>query len=59
MHAIATLHLGPRVIMVAHTITFESDMQISELGRSLRDIAATLKAVRHWVGFVFVQPAES
>jgi cation diffusion facilitator family transporter len=56
---IATLHLGPHVIMVALTLNFLPDMQLNELRGALRDITKALKAVDERIEYVYVRPPES
>jgi cation diffusion facilitator family transporter len=58
VHEIATLHLGPQVIMVALTMTFVPEMQVRELREALHDITASLKAVDERVSYVYVRPHE-
>jgi cation diffusion facilitator family transporter len=59
VHEIATLHLGPHVIMVALTMSFVPEMQVRELRTALRDITDALKAVDDRITYVFVRPLES
>jgi cation diffusion facilitator family transporter len=58
VHEIATLHLGPRVVMVALTLSFASEMKLSELRRSIHEITEALQAVDDRIEYVFVRPAE-
>ena len=56
VHEIATLHLGPQVIMVALTMSFVPEMQVRELRAALRDITHALKAVDERITYVYVRP---
>ncbi|HEY7293243.1 MAG TPA: hypothetical protein VH583_25635 [Vicinamibacterales bacterium] len=58
VHDIATRHLGPRVVMVALTLSFTDGMRVSDLRRSMREITAALKAVDDRIAYVYVRPAE-
>ena len=58
VHEIATLHLGPHVIMVALTMTFAADMRLRELRDALRDITKSLKEVDERIAYVYVRPRE-
>jgi divalent metal cation (Fe/Co/Zn/Cd) transporter len=55
---LATLHLGPRVIMVALTAEFAA-MDVSALAACVDDIAAALKVEEDRVAYVYVRPARS
>ena len=59
VHEIATLHLGPQVIMVALTMSFVPEMQVRELRTALREITNALKAVDERITYVYVRPFES
>ena len=56
---LATLHLGPKVIMVALTATFRRDMDIPEFDDCVRDLSRALKAEDERVVYVYVRPAGS
>jgi cation diffusion facilitator family transporter len=58
LYDIATLHLGPRVILVALTLSFESQMEVGELRGAVRDITAALKAIDDRIMYVYVRPPE-
>jgi cation diffusion facilitator family transporter len=55
---IATLHLGPRVILVALTLNFASGMKIADLRDAVREITAALKAIDDRIAYVYVRPPE-
>jgi len=59
VHEIATLHLGPNVIMVALTMSFVPDMHLQDLRAALRDITDALKSVDERITYVYVRPLES
>ena len=54
---IATLHLGPKSILVALTISFASDMTLEDLRRAIRELTAALKDVDGRIAYVYVRPA--
>ena len=54
---IATLHLGPQIILVALTLQFRTD-SATDLREAIRTLTATLKAVDDRVAYVFVRPIE-
>jgi divalent metal cation (Fe/Co/Zn/Cd) transporter len=56
VHDLATLHLGPRVIMVALTVTFASKMPLQELRHAIREMTRALKSVDERITFVYVRP---
>jgi hypothetical protein len=58
VHEIATLHLGPRVIMVALTMILVPDMHVRDLRAALHDITNALKAVDERIEYVYVRPRE-
>jgi cation diffusion facilitator family transporter len=58
VHEIATLHLGPHVIMVALTMTFVPEMQLRELRTAIHDITKALKRVDERIAYVYVRPLE-
>jgi cation diffusion facilitator family transporter len=58
LYELATLHLGPRVIMVALTVAFPANMKVIELREAVRDITRRLKAVDERIEYVFVRPSE-
>jgi cation diffusion facilitator family transporter len=58
VHEVATIHLGPRVIMVLLTLTLMSDMTIADLRAAIRDITKALKAVDERIEYVYVRPKE-
>ena len=59
VHEVATIHLGPRVIMVLLTLTLMSDMTIADLRAAIRDITKALKAVDERIEYVYVRPKET
>jgi cation diffusion facilitator family transporter len=54
---IATLHLGPKAVLVALTISFKSDMTLSDLRQAIRDLTIALKQVDGRIAYVYVRPA--
>lgn len=54
---LATLHLGPRVILVAITVRFATDARVSELREAVRTMTRTLKETDDRVTYVYVRPA--
>ena len=55
---IATLHLGPRAILVALTLSFPPDMTAALLRDALREITQALQAADDRIAYVYVRPAE-
>jgi cation diffusion facilitator family transporter len=58
VHDIATLHLGPHIIMVALTISFVPEMELRELRTALRDITKAFKDIDGRIAYVYVRPRE-
>jgi len=58
VHELATLHLGPQVIMVALTLSFAPEMHVRDLRAALRDITKALKSVDERITYVYVRPPE-
>jgi cation diffusion facilitator family transporter len=56
IHEIATLHLGPRVVMVALTLSFAAELRARELGDAIRSLTRLLKDTDDRIGYVFVRP---
>ncbi len=56
---LSTLHLGPRVVLVAITLRFDEGARASELKDDIRAITRTLKAADKRIAYVFVRPAET
>jgi divalent metal cation (Fe/Co/Zn/Cd) transporter len=54
---VATLHLGPRIIMVALTVSFDSETKQSDFGACVEDLSKALKAQDERVSYVYVRPA--
>jgi cation diffusion facilitator family transporter len=54
---IATLHLGPKSVLVALTLSFTSDMTLTDLRRAIRDLTIALKQVDARIAYVYVRPA--
>ncbi len=54
---LATLHLGPRVILVAITMHFASDARVSDLREAVRSMTRTLRDADERVTYVYVRPA--
>jgi cation diffusion facilitator family transporter len=58
VHELATLHLGPHVIMVALTLSFAPEMHVRDLRAALHDITQALKFVDERIAYVYVRPPE-
>jgi cation diffusion facilitator family transporter len=58
VHEVATLHLGPHVIVVALTMSFVPEMQVRELRAAIRDLTKALKGVDERIAYVYVRPLE-
>jgi cation diffusion facilitator family transporter len=55
---IATLHLGPKAILVALTLNLPPDMTFIDLDSALRDITQALQAADHRIAYVYVRPGD-
>jgi cation diffusion facilitator family transporter len=53
---IATLHLGPRSVLVALTISFSPEMTLADLRRAIHDLTIALKQVDGRIAYVYVRP---
>jgi cation diffusion facilitator family transporter len=53
---VATLHLGPKVIMVALTIAFPPHLTVRECEACVRDVSRALKTREPRVEYVYVRP---
>jgi cation diffusion facilitator family transporter len=53
---IATLHLGPKSILVALTLSFSSDMTLTELRQAIRDLTIALTQTDARITYVYVRP---
>jgi cation diffusion facilitator family transporter len=58
VHDVATMHLGPRVIMVALTVSFRPQLTLPDLRAAIRELTGALKAVDERIAYVYVRPAE-
>lgn len=54
---IATLHLGPQSVLVALTLSFTSEMTLTDLRHAIRELTAALKEADARVAYVYVRPA--
>lgn len=54
---VATLHLGPKSVLVALTLSFTSEMTLTELRRAIRELTAALKQADARIAYVYVRPA--
>ena len=54
---IATLHLGPKSVLVALTISFRSDMALADLRRAIRELTEALQQADGRIAYVYVRPA--
>ncbi|MCU1383325.1 MAG: hypothetical protein JWL71_2022 [Acidobacteria bacterium] len=53
---IATLHLGPKSVLVALTLDFRSDMTLADLREAIRDLTRALKQTDDRIAYVYVRP---
>jgi divalent metal cation (Fe/Co/Zn/Cd) transporter len=53
---IATMHLGPQVILMALTLRFRSELSIPALDDAIREITSTLQSAEKRVAYVYVRP---
>jgi cation diffusion facilitator family transporter len=53
---IATLHLGPRSILVALTLSFRPDMTVAGLGDAIRDLTEAMQKADGRVAYLYVRP---
>jgi cation diffusion facilitator family transporter len=54
---IATLHLGPKSVLVALTLSFTSDMTLTDLRHAIRELTTALKKADARIAYVYVRPA--
>ena len=54
---IATLHLGPKAVLVALTLSFTAEMTLNELGAAIRDLTAAMQRADGRIAYVYVRPA--
>jgi divalent metal cation (Fe/Co/Zn/Cd) transporter len=54
---IATLHLGPKAVLVALTLSFTSELTLEELRTAIRDLTAAMKRADGRIAYVYVRPA--
>jgi cation diffusion facilitator family transporter len=54
---IATLHLGPKKVLVALTLRFRSDMTLTDLRAAIREITIVLQQADGRIAYVYVRPA--
>jgi cation diffusion facilitator family transporter len=54
---IATLHLGPKSVLVALTLSFTSEMTLTDLREAIRELTIALKQVDGRIAYVYVRPA--
>jgi cation diffusion facilitator family transporter len=57
VHDVATLHLGPRSILVALTITFHSDLTLEALRDAIRELTAAMQKADERITYVYVRPS--
>jgi cation diffusion facilitator family transporter len=57
VHDIATLHLGPRSILVALTVTFNSDLHLEALRDAVRELTTAMQKADERIAYVYVRPA--
>jgi cation diffusion facilitator family transporter len=53
---IATLHLGPKSVLVALTISFTSEMTLTDLRHAIYELTNALKQVDGRIAYVYVRP---
>jgi cation diffusion facilitator family transporter len=56
---VATLHLGPGVILVALTVAFRPKATGTSISAAIREITASLRAADDRVGYVYVRPSHA
>jgi cation diffusion facilitator family transporter len=54
---IATLHLGPKSVLVALTLSFTSEMTLTDLRVAIRELTAALQKADPRIAYVYVRPA--
>ncbi len=54
---IATLHLGPKAVLVALTLSFQSSMTLDDLRQAIRELTAAMKQADGRIAYVYVRPA--
>jgi divalent metal cation (Fe/Co/Zn/Cd) transporter len=54
---IATLHLGPKSVLVALTPSFTSEMTLTDLRHAIHDLTIALKKADARIAYVYVRPA--
>jgi cation diffusion facilitator family transporter len=54
---VATLHLGPRSVLVALTLSFASEMTLTELRQAIRELTIALQQADGRIAYVYVRPA--
>ena len=54
---IATLHLGPKAVLVALTLSFRSSMTLDDLRRAIRELTAAMRQADGRIAYVYVRPA--
>jgi 2-methylcitrate dehydratase PrpD len=57
VHDIATLHLGPYAILVALTISFNSELHIDALRDAIRDLTTAMQKADERIAYVYVRPS--
>jgi cation diffusion facilitator family transporter len=54
---IATIHLGPRAVLVALTLRFHSDMTMNSLREAIRELTTSMEQSDKRIAYVYVRPA--
>ncbi len=54
---ITTLHLGPRSVLVALTLSFRPHMMVADVGEAIREITEAMQRADGRVAYVYVRPA--
>jgi cation diffusion facilitator family transporter len=54
---VATLHLGPHTVLVALTLSFQSDLTVAGLRDAIRELTAAMHRADGRIAYVYVRPA--
>jgi cation diffusion facilitator family transporter len=54
---IATLHLGPKSVLVALTVSFRSQLSLTDVRHAIRDLTSALRQADARITYVYVRPA--
>lgn len=56
---LATVHLGPRSVLVALTLRFQPELTVAALGETIRDLTKAMQAADGRVAFLYVRPSQT